>query len=603
MTMAQNTDLDDLIKKVKATEEDDSEDEAFGGQEKKKRRKPFVDWPRFNMLIGVMIAVNAVTIGLETDVQTEKIRNPDYYDENANLWVLAELFFVVVFTAELIARLYFYRCSFFTGTNRTWNTADFCIVTVSVLDAIVLTPMSIGGGEVRFLQMLRFARLTRLIRLVRLFKIFKELWLVASGLISSLRTVFWVCITLWLLVYIWAVYATYTIGQNDADYDPYWRETQWDHEKYFGTVGRSLFTFVQILTLENWCDEIVRHVLAVQPELLLFFLAFIFISVFGLLNLIVGVVVENTIHTAAADEEAVMGKKENERAGVINNLRQIFEEADADGSGSLTIEEVREAIHKPDIYLKLRMIDFPVDDPEQIFDVLDYDFSGELTIDEFISGCIRMKGDAKAKDLLVVQVAMDTLNKHCHLFEEEMQLLKDRTNELTECAKGIIDHGELYFLNSQEYRLRHPDFSGTEMPAERAKIEDAPWVRSPSTATRRTGLGAKILGGLEEGMYESEPASPPAAIRAGSSDHLARDGVAELLALEMFNDNAVCDLDDPGKTYRQALEDAEVLSIADKHEEVAAILDNQQDFFDMVQQHQDSLALVPVEAVRPGHRR
>ena len=69
------------------------------------------------------------------------------------------------------------------------------------------------------------------------------------------------------------------------------------------------------------------------------------------------------------------------------------------------------AIQKPEIYNKLKMIDFPVDDPGQIFALLDYDESGELTTEEFITGCIRMKGPAKSKDLLVAQVGVDSMRR------------------------------------------------------------------------------------------------------------------------------------------------------------------------------------------------
>ena len=83
------------------------------------------------------------------------------------------------------------------------------------------------------------------------------------------------------------------------------------------------------------------------------------------------------------------------------------------------LEEVESAIQKPEIYNKLKMIDFPVDDPGQIFALLDYDESGELTTEEFITGCIRMKGPAKSKDLLVAQVGVDSMRKQYALFEQD----------------------------------------------------------------------------------------------------------------------------------------------------------------------------------------
>lgn len=54
----------------------------------------------------------------------------------------------------------------------------------------------------------------------------------------------------------------------------------------------------QMITLENWADGIVRHVVSNEPLMVVFFFVFIVITTFGLLNLVVGVIVEDTLATA-----------------------------------------------------------------------------------------------------------------------------------------------------------------------------------------------------------------------------------------------------------------------------------------------------------------
>merc|ERR1719389_492620 len=101
--------------------------------------------------------------------------------------------------------------------------------------------------------MLRFLRLLRLIRLVRLFHLFKELWLVASGLFESSKTLCWVALMIMIFLYICAIFTTLVIGKNDKLYDDYFLKSGgWDHEAYFRTVPTSMFTLFQIVTFESW---------------------------------------------------------------------------------------------------------------------------------------------------------------------------------------------------------------------------------------------------------------------------------------------------------------------------------------------------------------
>jgi len=499
--------------------------------------KPFVEWPSFNMLVGVVIAANALTIGLETDA-----RAGSSSEELSLFWFFLEIIFCTTFLIELTLRLSFHGWKFFatpmprpmaeiknpseaegeedtnpgppartSGTWRMWintipmriklwNVVDFTIVVISILD-VVFTLVG-SGANARFVSMLRFVRLLRLVRLVRLFRIFKELWLVANGLINSMKTLLWVCIMILIVCYIGGIYATLQIGHNDELYNKYFRETGWDHETYFATVPRSLFTLFQVVTLDQWAESIARHVVKNQPGMLIFFVVLISIVTFGLLNIIVGVVVENALSTAAKDQTRMKKAKDRDRQLVFNQLREIFEDADTDGSGYLTFDEVQKAIQQPEICNKLRMIDFPVDEPHQVFQLLDYDDSGELTIDEFITGCLRMKGTAKSKDLLVAQVALDCMKKHYNTFEEELESLQLKLHRLDATARAITDHGERVFLDMRQYRHRHKDdaklATGHEIPRmSSATMNRAPWEQADADRNDQEALA----------RYKSEPAS------------------------------------------------------------------------------------------------
>ncbi|CAK9048875.1 unnamed protein product [Durusdinium trenchii] len=472
---------DALVAKYNQGQDSDEEENDDYGVEVRPP-KPFVDTPLFNMCLGVVIALNSVTIGLETDSVAHAVATQEEHDDR--LWYIVELIFCIFFLFELLLRLYFHRLRYFTNpVTRAWNVADFVIVSVSVVDTLILIPFGVGGTA-RVVAMLRFVRMMRLARLLRLLKLFKELWLMVSGLLQSLKTLGWICLVALLFCYACAIITTTVIGHNDELYDPYFAKSGgWDHEVYFATVWRSTFTLFQIMTLDQWNESVVRHVVANQPAMLIFFLIFVCISSLGLMSIMIGVVVENTLATANKDQNKLKARRERDRKQVFGQLQEIFEMADVDGSGTLKLEEVESAIQKPEIYNKLKMIDFPVDDPGQIFALLDYDESGELTTEEFITGCIRMKGPAKSKDLLVAQVGVDSMRKQYALFEQEMEKFQAKVAMLDATIRAVMSHGEHVFLDTRQYRMRHPDFRAQTMKRmATAEFENMPWNQEANKA-------------------------------------------------------------------------------------------------------------------------
>jgi len=337
------------------------------------------------------------------------------------------------------------------------NIFDFLIVLLTVIDTDILGPIGMGG-TVKIAALLRFLRLLRLVRLIRFFTIFKELWLVVSGLFSAVKSIFWICIMLVLLVEIAAIVTTRSIGHNDMLYDPYFMSSGgWDHEIYFKTLWRSMLTLFQILTFDSWSEEIVRHVGQQQPGFLVFFVAFIVILSFGMLNLVAGLVVEATFRIATQDKARLLRMQEKRRRTVFSQLRLIFKDADTDQSGKLSKEEVRAVIAKPEIYQKLKTINFPVEEPERMFTLLDYADTGELTIGEFVTGCIRVRGMAKSKDLLNAQVAINHLGKYLNIFDVEMEKLHGKLRVLDKTVRSLLFQGEHLFLQRREYYERHPE--------------------------------------------------------------------------------------------------------------------------------------------------
>ncbi|MDD2698958.1 MAG: ion transporter [Arcobacteraceae bacterium] len=214
--------------------------------------KNIVENQRFINFIIVLIIINGITMGLETS----KVVMGDF-----GTWIdLFDSFVITVFTIEILMKISVYRGAFFKDP---WNLFDFTIVTIS------LVPTTSGFEIFRVLRVLRLFRLVTVIPQMR--KIVLALASVIPGMAS-------IAGLLTLLFYIFAIMATQLFGEAFPE--------------WFGTLGESFYTLFQVMTLESWSMGIARPVMEQFPMAWLFFVPFIFIVTFIMINLIIAVVVD-----------------------------------------------------------------------------------------------------------------------------------------------------------------------------------------------------------------------------------------------------------------------------------------------------------------------
>ncbi len=222
----------------------------------------FLDRPTVSRFIIAVILVNAVTLGLETF--------PEVMARAGGLILAIDRICLTIFVVELALRLYALGLRFFRSG---WNIFDFVIVGISLLPAT-------GGFSV--------LRAMRILRVLRVVSAVPSLRRVVDGLGRALPGMGSVFLLILIIYYIAAVMATKLFGASFP---------QW-----FGSLTATSFTLFQIMTLEGWSGEIVRPVMEVYPYAWAFFVPFILITTFAVLNLIVGLIV-NSMQEAASEAE------------------------------------------------------------------------------------------------------------------------------------------------------------------------------------------------------------------------------------------------------------------------------------------------------------
>jgi hypothetical protein len=338
------------------------------------------------------------------------------------------------------ARMYVHKLRYFL---ETWNLLDFPLVCLAVFDTWISKIFKMEA-DLRMLSVLRVVRLLRLVRLIRLLRVFKELYLLVNGFIEALRVLTWIFFLLAVVLYISAILCSLTLGEPKAcekfraELGPRAFGGE-ECEDVFGGVVVSMYTLFQVMTLESWAAAIARPVMKLYPATVLFFLCFLFLTMFGLMNIVVGVIVENTLAAAAQNEDKIKARKQKQMSKVLGQLRDIFLEADQDGSGTIDKEEFLEIAQRPDAIEQFKALELPIEsEAGELFDILDEDKIGEISIKVFIEGALKLKGAAKSKDLMGLVCNVRSVGKRLERSERRLTKVTDVVNSLPEVVERSV---------------------------------------------------------------------------------------------------------------------------------------------------------------------
>eukprot|EP00929_Paragymnodinium_shiwhaense_P034019 TRINITY_DN18559_c0_g1_i2.p1 TRINITY_DN18559_c0_g1~~TRINITY_DN18559_c0_g1_i2.p1 ORF type:complete len:382 (+),score=67.16 TRINITY_DN18559_c0_g1_i2:483-1628(+) len=257
-------------------------------------------------------------------------------------------------------------------------------------------PLALGGGKgnpLGDIAILRLLRLLRLSRLARLLRSIPELVILVKGIVAATRSVATVLLMLCILCYIWAIIFTGT-------YKHYPKDEEEGLHFYFGSIGMSMFTFICNGTL---LDNLADLVLAIKDDsliMLALFLAFILLSAFTMLNMLIGIL---------CDVVAQTEKEETERQA-LEIIKAAFLEAfrtiDTDGSGRVSGTEFDAMLSDGSEVLLLVTEEFGLDKQglQEIKALMFPDEDRELSFDEFMRLLIRFRPSEKAGSMDVQQL-------------------------------------------------------------------------------------------------------------------------------------------------------------------------------------------------------
>lgn len=257
-------------------------------------RRQLADWvesPSVSRLITAVILFNALILGLETSASVMA--------RWGGLILALDMACLAIFVVEIGIKLIGRGPAFFRSG---WNIFDFVVVGVALVPAA---------------QGLSVLRALRVLRLLRVVSVTPQLRRVVEGFLAAVPGMASVFLLMGIIFYIGAVIATKLFGQAFPE--------------WFGTLGESAYSLFQVMTLESWSMGIVRPVMEVYPAAWIFFVPFILMTTFAVMNLVVGLIVNSMQEAHQSEENAIT---EAYRDEVLARLRAIEAHVDArDGGG------------------------------------------------------------------------------------------------------------------------------------------------------------------------------------------------------------------------------------------------------------------------------
>ncbi len=210
----------------------------------------------FEYVIIALIVGNGALLGMET--------SPALVHRYGEWMQLGNQLVLAVFILEALLKMVAVAPWIDRYFRDGWNVFDFSVIVFSLIPAT---------GEYAMI-----ARLARLLRVLRLISTIQELRLIVSTLVRSIPSMGHVMLLMSIIFYIYAI----TGYQLFHEHDPV----------HWGSLGISLLSLFRIVTLEDWTD-IMYTAMERYPLAWMYFVSFVVVGTFVVINLFIAVVLNN----------------------------------------------------------------------------------------------------------------------------------------------------------------------------------------------------------------------------------------------------------------------------------------------------------------------
>eukprot|EP00439_Symbiodinium_sp_Y106_P057293 s1143_g8.t1 len=361
----------------------------------------------FDYIMGLAILANAVLMGVQADIAVQNARTGA--KEPPVIRAVAVVL-GAVFTAELVIRILAYRLDFFMKPGWRWNAFDFLLVFLQLSEEVVtvLACLACSGfaADPRTQESGESSGSLRPPRVPRAF----ECRTLVQSIASTMTSLLWTVVLLLLLIFVVGICFTQVVADVGLE-APQLIQEGTDTFEYYGSLLRSVMSLYQSITSGvSWRDAsqpLERH----QPIMGLIFAVYIAFAALAMLNVITGVFVESAMASARDRASADIALLEENNVTVVSRMRELVSKMEIGESGRMTWEQFEGQLNNPIMEAYFKSLDLSVTEAESLFRLLDIDNEGSIDVEEFIAGCCRIHGPAKAIDLTTLMCQVMLLHR------------------------------------------------------------------------------------------------------------------------------------------------------------------------------------------------
>ncbi|CAE7434900.1 FBA1 [Symbiodinium natans] len=362
--------------------------------------------------------------------------NPTAMGPRSAFMVSIQYFYTLLFCIELAIRAIGLGKEYFCSKEWVWAVLDIFIVATSIWEVLVDTWYalvedgstnleSVGGlGGLKAFRIIRITRIVKTVRLMRIFRFVLALRTLVHSILHTLKALFWALVLLFLIVYVFALIFTQAV--NGYIFDP--AAPQLPPEElevsasFYGSLTDTMISlFMSVADGLSW-EKIYRPLGLISPIWSFFFLFYICFVYFAVLNVLTAVFCQSAIESAQHDHATAVQNMMANKEMHLKKIRTLFNQLGTDESGSITFGQFESKIHSPEVREYFETLGLDVEDAWSFFKLLDRDGGGSVEIGEFLKGCLRFRGQARAIDIGQLLHDQGWLLRHQSRFHTYMEM-------------------------------------------------------------------------------------------------------------------------------------------------------------------------------------
>lgn len=443
-----------------------------------------VGHPAFDITSGCLIIANALVSGFTQDYMARhRTLDPPWFLDMAGMICLGG------FLLELFMRFVASGPFYFFCAGHLWNYFDFIVVGADVVIELIRVftrSVASGAGHVELMRVLRVVRIARAMRVLRLLRVFKALRLMVLSILRSGAVLLWSMVMLFVVVYVFATYFLAVVTEHLSNNENSTRDFDVFLTEHFGSLPQSInILFMSISGGVDWSivADSLAHVTETNRLVMVFF---VFFTMFALMNIITGIFVEFAVSSAHNDKDEVIAEEISLQTHSTKELLRLFKLADCNDDGTISSAEFLKVMERPEVRAIFARMDVEVSKAFGIFKLLDKESKDALTPEEFVTGVIRLKGNAKTIDLVTLM----------HENKKIIKMIKCTTDAMDDCLQRVL-HNEAVFSTGMGQLIDMVSVRLSGVPAAKIPREKTQEVPTSVTAIAQPCRVRNVVRGLQ----------------------------------------------------------------------------------------------------------